>query len=206
MKAEDLQNVVPGFHDGVAGSQEIFRCALQALSMPGKAVEIPAIAQLPNAGHNSSALLLLALLDSETSLWVSSSIAQSDAPTWLRFHTGCRLVDDPAQAQFLWLARGDAWPSLAELEAGSDEYPDHSATCVMELDHSSQESAQHFTLSGPGIKQTLALSAHGLPADFVTQWADNHAAFPRGVDVLLTSPSHVLGLPRTTQVLSSEAV
>lgn len=206
MKAADLQNVVPGFHDSVAGSQEIFRCALQALSMPGKAVDIPSIAQLPKAGHNSSALLLLALLDSETSLWVSPSIAQSDAPTWLRFHTGCRLVDSPAQAQFLWLARGDAWPALSQLNTGSDEYPDQSATCVMELEQHMEASAQHFTLSGPGIQQPLALKAQGLPADFIAQWADNHAAFPRGVDVLLTAPSQVVGLPRTTQVFSSETV
>jgi len=40
----------------------------------------------------------------------------------------------------------------------------------------------------------------GLPADFAAQWAENHAAFPRGVDAYLASADALVGLPRTTRI------
>ena len=42
-------------------------------------------------------------------------------------------------------------------------------------------------------------------ADFETQWAANHAMFPRGVDLLLGTPGHIVGLPRTTRATRSAA-
>ena len=44
------------------------------------------------------------------------------------------------------------------------------------------------------------LSVRGLAADFVQQWAANHAGFPRGVDVFLAAQSQLVGLPRTTAI------
>lgn len=200
MKQQDLQQVVPGFDDPVTGSQAVFRCALQALSMPGSAVAVPAVAQRPVRGHGAAALLLLALLDSDCTLWLSPSLKGADAQTWLRFHTGCRCVDDPAQARFLWLAAGDAWPSLTDMNIGSDEYPDQSATCVMEVNDLQGDEPGAWTLHGPGIQGTRHLSAAGLPADFLQQWSANHGRFPRGVDVFLVTGTQLLGLPRSTRL------
>lgn len=198
MKQEDLQKVVPGFDDPVQGSQAVFRCALQALSMPGRSVDVPVVARLPARGHGAAALLLLALLDGDCTLWLSESLRSSDAQAWLHFHTGCQCVDDPAQARFLWLGTGDAWPSLVTMNAGSDEYPDQSATCVMEVE--SLQGDQGWPMSGPGIDGSGVLSADGLPADFGTQWQANHAAFPRGVDLFLATGTRLLGLPRSTRL------
>lgn len=200
MKAQDLQSVRPGFDDLAMGSQSVFRQALQALSLPGRAVELPMVAQLPSKGQGAAALLLLALLDSDSALWLSPSLAGSDAQAWLRFHTGCRCVDDPAAAGFLWLAQGDAWPALGELDGGSDEYPDQSATCILELGGDDQARCDDYVLTGPGIQGELVLQAAGLPADFAKQWASNHAAFPKGVDVFLTTDRQVTGLPRSTRL------
>lgn len=200
MKAEDLQSVRPGFDDPAMGSQAVFRRALHALSLPGRAIELPLVAQLPARGHGSAALLLLALLDSDSTLWLSPSLAGTDAQAWLRFHTGCRCVSDPANARFLWLAQGDAWPKLAQLDAASDEYPEQSATCIMELSGLDESLTDDFVLTGPGIKDECLLRVSGLPADFAEQWAANHASFPRGVDVFLASGSHVIGLPRSIRL------
>ena len=200
MKAEDLQSVRPGFDDPAMGSQAVFRRALEALSLPGRKVELPLVAQLPAHGQGAAALLLLALLDSDSTLWLSPSLAGSDAQAWLRFHTGCRCVSEPAQARFLWLAQGDTWPALAQLDAGSDEYPDQSATCIMELSSLETSQADDYVLTGPGIKDELVLRASGLPADFAEQWEDNHGSFPRGVDVFLTTGAHVIGLPRSIRL------
>lgn len=204
MKQEDLQKVVPGFDDPVTGSQAVFRRALQALSMPGRAVDVPAVAQRPAMGHGAAALLLLALLDSDCTLWLSPSLRDSETQAWLRFHTGCRCVDDPAQARFLWLAAGDAWPSLSAINTGSDEYPDQSATCVMEV--VSLQGGPAWQMFGPGIDGSGNLCANGLPADFDAQWQANHAAFPRGVDVFLATGTQLLGLPRSTRLHRNDTV
>lgn len=204
MKHEDLQKVVPGFDDPVTGSQVVFRRALQALSMPGQPVNVPAVAQLPPQGHGAAALLLLALLDSDCTLWLSPSLRDSEAQAWLRFHTGCRCVDDPAQARFLWMAAGDEWPPLAAMNTGSDAYPDQSATCVMEVGAFLADGEHGWRLEGPGIQGSRWMTARGLPADFDTQWQANHAAFPRGVDVFLATGTQLLGLPRSTQLHRNE--
>jgi alpha-D-ribose 1-methylphosphonate 5-triphosphate synthase subunit PhnH len=205
MNAQSMQSMVAGFDNEAFGSQAVFRVALQALSHPGQILTMPMDAQLPQSGHGAAALLLLGLLDADTTVWMSESLAQSDAAAWLRFHTGCLCVSDPHEAQFLWLAQGQdpIWPSLAQLRQGSDAYPDQSATCVIEV-QSLQAGASGWVLQGPGIATQQTLQVQGLAADFQAQWADNHGRFPQGVDVFLTTPTQVVGLPRTTRILNSQ--
>ena len=205
MNAQSMQSMVAGFDSEAFGSQAVFRVALQALSHPGQILTMPTDAQLPQSGHGAAALLLLGLLDADTTVWMSESLAQSDAAAWLRFHTGCVCVSDPHEAQFLWLAQGQdpIWPSLAQLRQGSDAYPDQSATCVIEV-QSLQAGASGWVLQGPGIATQQTLQVQGLAADFQAQWADNHGRFPQGVDVFLTTPTQVVGLPRTTRILNSQ--
>lgn len=202
MNTHDLQQVRAGFHDTALGSQAVFRSALRALSHPGRLIELPRVAELPRHGFGAAALLLLALLDSDCTLWISPSLAKTDAAAWLRFHTGCIPVDTPAAARFLWVGLGDATPCLADLPLGSDDYPDQSATCVIEVQAlSGGDSADlPWTLTGPGIAGECSLGVRGLPDDFESQWDRNHASFPRGVDLFLATPTHIAGLPRTTRV------
>lgn len=202
MNADDLRQMRGGFDDEAAGSQHVFRTTLDALSHPGRPLALDTAAQSPQAGHRAAALSLLALLDADCSLWLSPRLRQADAAAWLRFHTGARLVDDPAQALFLWVALGDAMPPLASLRQGSDSYPDQSATCVLEVDH--LEAGGEWVLQGPGIPGERRLDARGLPAGFAAQWAANHATFPRGVDLLLATATHIAGLPRTTRLAMTQ--
>jgi len=199
MSTPNLNTLVAGFDDEAFGSQAIFRTALQALSHPARPIDMPVGASVPRQGHMAAAVLLLGLLDTDTRLWLSPAIATSDAAAWLRFHTGCTLVAEPAQAQFCWLAQGDTWPGLAQLNLGSDTWPDQSATCVIEVDRL-QGDAPGWTLQGPGIPGERMLQVTGLPSGFESQWQDNHALFPRGVDVFLASPTQIAGLPRTTRL------
>ncbi len=205
MKAEDLQQVRPGFHDAALGSQAVFRAALSALSHPGRVIEMPAVSDLPRRGHGAAAMLLQALVDSDCSVWLSPALAGSDAAAWLRFHTGCRWAAGPASARFLWVAVGDELPDLASLDAGSDEYPDQSATCVIELQALDAGGADALVLSGPGIASEQALCARGLPEYFLAQWDANHCRFPRGVDLFLATPTHLAGLPRSTRMRAARA-
>lgn len=203
MNANMLSTLGAVFTDAALGSQAVFRSALQALAHPGRIVELSHDAQVPSQGHCASAALLLALLDPDCRLWLSPSLAGSDAPAWLRFHTGCVLVYEPAQAQFAWIGEGDACPPLDAFAQGSDAYPDQSATCVIDVTGVSapaEGNAPRWTLRGPGIQDRSAIAVEGLAQAFTTQWSANHALFPRGVDVFLAAPRRVVGLPRTTRI------
>lgn len=204
MKTEDLQQVRPGFHDAALGSQAVFRTALSALSHPGRVNEMPDVSALPRHGHGAAALLLQALVDSDCAVWLSPALAASDAAAWLRFHTGCRWAAAPAAARFVWIAEGDALPALASLDAGTDEYPDQSATCVVEVAALGGTDAEALLLTGPGIATEQALAVQGLRGDFVDQWDANHRGFPRGVDLFLATPTHIAGLPRSTRVRATQ--
>ena len=118
MKTPDLQHITAGFSHEAFCSQAVFRAALDALSHPGRPLAMPTDCALPGSGQAGAAALLLGLLDTETTLWLSPALAGSDAAPWLRFHTGCHIVTDAAEADFLWVALGDALPALAGLRHG----------------------------------------------------------------------------------------
>jgi len=205
--ATDLSHMAAGFADPVQGSQQIFRAGLQAMSHPGRIVPVPVCADLPTHGHAASAQLMLALLDADCRLWLSPSLRASEVATWLRFHTGCQLVDTLAQAHFAWVGGGDAMPRLADFQHGSDEDPHTSTSCVIDLAaaRSAAQDVGGWRLQGPGIADVCQLSVSGLPADFEAQWNDNQAQFPRGVDLWLALPDSLIGLPRTTRMHAADA-
>ena len=204
MSAHDLSPLGAGFSDAALGSQAVFRTALHALSHPGRVVALAHDAQTPSRGHPASAALLLALLDPDCTLWLSPSLAGSDAAAWLRFHTGCVLVEKPEAAQFAWVAQGDECPRLDSFAQGSDAYPDQSTTCVVDVAGLAEDGAGAWTLRGPGIRDSESVAVEGLPrtgaTPFAAQWSANHAAFPRGVDMFLAAPGQIVGLPRTTRI------
>lgn len=201
MNASHLSTLGAGFSDASMGSQAVFRAALQALSHPGRIVDLPHDAQVPANGHAASAALLLALLDPDCRLWLSPSLAGTDAASWLRFHTGCVLVSALADAQFAWIAEGDPLPPLDAFAQGSDTYPDQSATCVFDVPAVTADMAGSWKLTGPGIQTSARLTVGGHNVNgFVAQWRANHAAFPRGVDAYLATPRQIVGLPRSTRI------
>jgi len=206
MNSPVLNHLVAGFEHEAFGSQAVFRTALEAMSHPGRPMDMPLNTALPPQGHAAAAALLLGLVDTEPALWLSPGLAGSAAATWLRFHTGCTWASDPAQAQFIWVALGDALPPLHQLRQGSDAYPDQSATCVIEVQglQTGQGQAAAWSLQGPGILGVDVLQVKGIAADFPAQWATNHANFPCGVDVFLASAAQIVGLPRTTRLSLAE--
>jgi alpha-D-ribose 1-methylphosphonate 5-triphosphate synthase subunit PhnH len=130
---------------------------------------------------------------------MSPSVLHSDATPWLRFHTGCKVVEDVRTAQFIWVAYGDSLPQMSSLMLGSDAYPDQSATCIIETQGFDTD-VTDLVLEGPGIDGKRTLKVLGLPDAFLEQWTNNQGIFPRGVDVFLTDATHIVGLPRTTRI------
>ena len=206
MSAVDLSQVGAGFLNQTNDSQQIFRAALEALSHPGRHVKTETTFDPPPAVLASSAGLLLALLEPGSRLWLSSSLRESAASSWLIFHTSCALVNDPAIADFAWINAWSELPPLSSFSQGTDEYPDQSTTCVLDLPVTTleQEPASYLILTGPGIQATTTLSRRlGTPEqleNFTKQWDVNHSLFPRGLDIFFATETGLIGLPRTTRV------
>jgi len=186
VSAIDLAAVLPGFDDPAFGSQAAFRAALQALSRPGTIVEC----------ERAAYSLGLALLDQDTRVWLSPAARSLGAS--LRFHTGCPLVDDVADADYMFVGAASEMPALERLALGSDEAPHRSATLIVEVDELSVHDG--WTLSGPGISGTARLSVPALGAAFLAEWQANARRFPRGVDLFLCCGGRLCGLPRTTRI------
>ena len=199
-----LKDLGRGFAEPALCSQTVFRHALDALSLPGRVHALDASGalhgmQAPQGAHPAAAALLLALLDQDCKLWLSPGLAQGDAAAWLRFHTGCLVVADAAQADFAWIAQASELPALGLFAQGSAEYPDQSATCIVQVE-SLDSPAQPLTLRGPGIKGSTQLHIGGLASDFSAQWRMGQTHFPCGVDFFFTQGEAFVGLPRSTLI------
>jgi alpha-D-ribose 1-methylphosphonate 5-triphosphate synthase subunit PhnH len=187
-----------GFPDPVFGAQSSFRALMDALANPGLAQALPA-AEHPAGLAAELAAVALTLCDHDSGVWLDPTLAEDPAVVaWLRFQTGAPLVTDPAQAQFALVGDAATLPALSRFAPGSDAYPDRSTTIALVLP--ALTGGRELTLRGPGIKDTRTIAPVGLPENFLEQWADNRAQFPRGVDVLLLSRGQVIGLPRTTRI------
>ena len=205
MSVLSLQDMAPGFTDSTAQSQVVFRCALDAMARPGTPVRIPDTALVsPTRSTNAvAASVLLALLDQDCALWLSPSLANGPAAAWLRFHTGCQIEADCSKADFVWAASFAELPSLDQLKQGSAEYPDQSATCVVDVTgwrNAAASDAVTVSLRGPGVRDVITLSVEGMHAGFARQHHAMQEHAPCGVDVFCCAADALFGLPRSVRL------
>jgi alpha-D-ribose 1-methylphosphonate 5-triphosphate synthase subunit PhnH len=188
--------LAPGFADPPLGAQATFRRLLDAMARPGIVVVLdapPAPAPLaPAAGA-----IALTLCDADTAVWLDPALTTPEVVAWLRLHTGCRIVEAPEDASFAFAAEPAALP-LDRLSTGSDEFPDRSATAVLQI--ARLDEGVPLRLTGPGIETEATLRAEGLPKGFVAWRTRNRTTYPRGVDVVLVAGAALAALPRSTSV------
>ena len=187
-----------GLADPVLDSQRIFRAVLEAMSHPGRVVSLGLEGEPHPPLHPATLSICLALVDLETPLWLDAAGRTAEVSAHLRFHCGCPLVDDPARARFAVVAAPATMPELDRFDPGTDEYPDRSATIIVQARTLAAGAGRRLT--GPGIVSDVLLDADGLPERFWEGLRANHERFPRGVDVLLTAGTSLVALPRTTRV------
>jgi alpha-D-ribose 1-methylphosphonate 5-triphosphate synthase subunit PhnH len=192
-----------GFADEVHDAQRVFRACLSASARPGTLVRVaPERIATPRGvgGIDIGPAMwsaLLALTDDTTPVWWSAA-PMRDMAEALRFCTGAPYVTQSGAAAFAACVAGAAVPSLAEFAAGTDAAPEKSCTVLIEV--AALDRGTAFEWRGPGIANAARVAIDGLPTQFWAQWQANHAAFPRGVDVLFTCGADAVGLPRTTRV------
>lgn len=192
-----------GFAEPVLDAQAAFRAVMDAMARPGTASTLAGMATPPAPLTATAATVALTLCDHDTPVWLDPALKGSAAvTTWLGFHTGAPLASTPAEAHFALVADPAALIALENFAQGSQDYPDRSATLILQVD--SLDGGAPLRLEGPGIETAATLAPTPMPRHFVEQWRQNSGRFPRGVDLVLAAPRALACLPRTTRISPAE--
>ena len=178
-----------GFHDAPRTSAHAFRAAMGAMARPGRIHAMTGAAP-PAPMSVAAGTLILTLCDRDTPLYLAGHHDRQDVRDWITFHTGAPFAD-PGECAFalgIWHALGP----LAAYPQGTPEYPDRSATLIVEM---AQLKPAGTVLRGPGIKDQADLSLPDAAA-----FAANARQFPLGLDFFLTAGAQVAAVPRTTRI------
>ncbi|MEL7211939.1 MAG: phosphonate C-P lyase system protein PhnH [Pseudomonadota bacterium] len=192
MQAQTLSG---GFADSALQSAHAFRSVMEAMARPGTLQPLSG-AEPPAPLSAAAGAVLLTLCDTDTPVFLAGDADRAEVRDWLAFHTGAPLAG-PSHCMF---AVG-AWGALLPLSAypiGTSEYPDRSATLIVDMP---KLTASGALLRGPGIKETAALSLPDIEA-----FQSNHALFPLGLDFIFTCEDQVAALPRSTEVCAPSSM
>jgi alpha-D-ribose 1-methylphosphonate 5-triphosphate synthase subunit PhnH len=200
----ETQAIDGGFANPVFDAQAVFRAVMDAMARPGTIQPCGELTSPPAPLSPVAGAVALTFCDSDTPLWLDAALqASAAAKHWLGFHSGAPLAHTPAEAHFALAASPAELIALENFAQGTQEYPDRSTTLILQVE--SLSSGENLLLQGPGIEKAAMLAPTPLPRHFVEQWKQNHARFPRGVDVILAAPEGVACLPRTTRIKTMEA-
>ncbi|MDJ0685463.1 MAG: phosphonate C-P lyase system protein PhnH [Alphaproteobacteria bacterium] len=185
-----------GFDDPTLDSQSVFRAVLEAFSRPGRVAFAALPSPPPGPLVSASAAVALTLFDLSTPVFIAPGIATAPVQEFLTFHTGCPLTEQADEAAFAIIDGADAG-DLSRFAIGTPEYPDRSATVVIQVQALSADGS--IRLRGPGVEHAHKLGVDGLHADFWLARERLGLLFPLGVDVILCAGSSLACLPRTTR-------
>jgi len=205
LSSPDLLASMPrGFADATHDAQAVFRNVLDALSLPGRLQTLSTSdgLQPPAPLSRGVTALLLTLLDTETSLHFSDSLASDAAWMYARFHTGVQQAPFEL-ADFVATRAADA--TLDGLRLGSDEAPQQGATLIVDAPSLAVERHASLRLTGPGIEHEQRMGLCGLPITFWRQRIAMQRLFPCGIDLLLVCGSQLIGVPRSTLLKIEES-
>lgn len=178
-----------GFDNAPIDAAHAFRAAMTVMARPGE-IRLISGARPPAPLSVAAGTLLLTLCDPYVRIHLSGALDSEAVRQWLTFHTGAPIAE-ASEADFAvgtWQTLGP----LSQYRIGTPEYPDRSATLIVECDDLQQVGAK---LTGPGIKSTVQLSLPDLPALRV-----NAALYPLGCDFFFTCGNRLAALPRSTQI------
>lgn len=197
-----VMELSPGFADPVRESALAFRAMLDAMSNPGRVVELPILASPPDRFSSAATVVALSLLDADTPVWIDPELRSEAVESYLRFHAGCPIVERADQCRFAFLTASGVPLATETLPIGTPEYPDRSATAVVLCN--SLAGGEVRTLRGPGIANRTDFAPIGLSTDGWQALSRNAALFPLGIDTIFVSGNAVAALPRSTRISGGE--
>ncbi|MBE2276299.1 MAG: phosphonate C-P lyase system protein PhnH [Rhodobacteraceae bacterium] len=178
-----------GFAVPPVAAAHAFREVLEAMARPGTIRRV-AGAQPPAPLSVAAGVALLTLADGTTPLHLAGAADCPAVRGWIAFHIGAPLVA-AGEAVFA-IGTWAALQPVARFRIGQPDYPDRSATLIVEVDRLANDGP---VLTGPGVEVTARLS---LPE--TAAFRTNRARFPLGFDTIFTCGDRLAGLPRSTRV------
>ncbi|MEQ6247537.1 phosphonate C-P lyase system protein PhnH [Sulfitobacter sp. HNIBRBA3233] len=186
MQAQTLEG---GFAEPATQAAGAFRAVMEAMARPGTIHDITG-AQPPAPLSRAAGAVILTLCDTDTPLYLAGDADCRAVRDWIAFHTGAPFTGR-SHCTFA-IGTWEALMPLSGYPVGTAQYPDRSATLIVETERLAHEGT---VLRGPGIRDNATLSlpdAQALRA--------NHALFPRGLDFIWTCDGRIAALPRSTQI------
>lgn len=182
--------------------QQTFRHILDAMSFPGKVIEMEN-STLNIAGlFPVTSLVCDCLLDQEVCF---SVLGENNLLSSIHAYTGSGAVE-LKKADFI-IVQLNGLRRLGELidaKVGTLINPHNAATVICEIE-SLVEGIQ-YTISGPGVKGRKEINAT-IPEEFIKVRNSLNQEYPLGIDVIFVdSNNRLCTFPRTTQVVKGDAV
>lgn len=188
-------------------NQANFRQLLNAISYPGKRVQLQNDAQLKlqlEVGLSRYSFLVPYLLvDQEVNFM---SLPQEEKlEQELNIYTNTMITNQLEKADYLltkenYLNELQSFNDFNQLRIGVLEDPEKSATLLIEIESFIENNQLKVTMTGPGIKESLTTN---LPfTKEFWQWrAERNHEFPLGIDLFIFDQSGTLmAMPRTTAI------
>lgn len=185
----NAQSLSGGFADAPRDAAHAFRAIMSAMARPGTILPLTA-ARPPEPLSAAAGTILLTLCDPDTPIWLAPGFDTPDLRAWIAFHTGAP-ISAPDTCHFA-LGTWEMLP-LDDLPIGIPDYPDRSATVIVEGADLSGTGGSRLT--GPGIET----EAH-LPLPDPAWLRTNAARFPLGLDFLFCAGDRIAALPRSTRI------
>lgn len=184
------------FQNPVLDGQKVFRRLLTAFSRPGKPVALDVGLHAPAPLSPAAGALLLTLADLETPVWLDPAADVEPVRAFLRYGCACPLTQAPAEAAFAVIRRLDRL-SVSDFSPGSDEYPDRSATLIVDVDEFYHD--RGALLEGPGIEPPRRFGFAPCPESFWAEALVNCRKYPLGVDWIFCCGDQIAALPRSSR-------
>ena len=179
-----------GFGDAARDSQAVFHAAMMAMARPGSIHALGVALDPPAPLDPAAAALCLALCDFETPVFLDGPLAVVPAVAdYLRFHTGAPIVARAREAAFAFISDLSALPPYEAFARGTLEYPDRSATLVIQVEGLADTGG--WQLAGPGVAGSAHLAVTPDLPGFLARCAESHGLFPRGVDIYFCAGTQI---------------
>lgn len=196
--AAGMESLCTPFSDPGNQSATTFRKILDALSRPGRVVSFSYRGDSPTGLNPNTFAVAQTLFDHDTKVFISPHYAETAVKTNISFHCSASVTRKIEAADFAIMSIDEAADLLPQLPVGVPDYPDSSATAIIEIDTLTSGKTSTL-LSGPGIDGATAL-----PMDIASPLSDvlrsNSALYPLGVDILFVHAEAFIGLPRSTRL------
>ncbi|CNH80497.1 carbon-phosphorus lyase complex subunit [Yersinia thracica] len=184
------------FDQPVDDAQHAFRRILKALSEPGVLISLPH-SRGWSPLNPATTSILLTLADQETPLYLAPALNSDAVQQNVRFHCGAPLTASINAASFALFDHEITEDLLANCPAGNELSPEHSTTVILQV--ANLHHGVPLRLRGPGIEHYRRVAPQ-LPSAVLNDLLNRPAAFPAGIDFLLTCGENLMAIPRTTHV------